>query len=85
MICDAARNNRINSFARALFTTSDTEGDPNALLPQQAALFVLTDAPLEEVQAHFRRFTRVRDEEGLVMLFRFYGHVDGFMESICVL
>lgn len=57
-------------FVRKLFVG----GNDNASLSYQkgTALFVRTTDDLDEVSAHFRRFTKARGEDGRVFLLRFY-------------
>ncbi|WP_406721212.1 DUF4123 domain-containing protein [Thioclava litoralis] len=58
-----------NDFVRRLFTDTDSRV---GLWRCQLGIFIKSDATLEKLQRVFRKFTRVRDQEGKWSFFRFW-------------
>ena len=58
-----------NSFTRQLFT--GPEG-VNGLWDKELGIYIRSRAPFADIRKHFRKFTRVQDENGNWFLFRFW-------------
>ena len=58
-----------NSFTRQLFT--GPEG-VNGLWDKELGIYIRSRAPFADIRKHFRKFTRVQDEDGKWFLFRFW-------------
>lgn len=58
-----------NSFARNLFTRSDAYWH---LWDNEAGIYMRSRASLDDMWRHFRKFTRIRDEAGKWLYFRFW-------------
>lgn len=58
-----------NNFTRNLFTRSDA---PWHLWDKQPGIYVRSPETLEDLWRHFRKFTRVRDQHGAWLYFRFW-------------
>ncbi len=57
-----------NDFTRKLFTTEEVMG----LYEKELGIFLRSRATLPELRKHFRKFTRVQDEQGKWYYFRFW-------------
>ena len=67
-----------NGFCRNLFTRSDA---PWHLWDAEPGIYLRADRSLSDVRQHFRKFTRLRDEDGKWYYFRFWegAHFQAFM------
>ncbi|MCU0911500.1 MAG: DUF4123 domain-containing protein [Rhodobacteraceae bacterium] len=69
-----------NAFTRCLFSRSDA---PWHLWDAAPGIFVVSQADLDSVWSHFRKFTRVQDEAGRWFYFRFWDPAvwDGILDG----
>ncbi|PTX57021.1 uncharacterized protein DUF4123 [Litoreibacter ponti] len=58
-----------SKVTRAIFTKGDAQWH---LWRKPTVLLVQSDAPLDKMRAHFRKFTRAQDENGAWLFFRFW-------------
>lgn len=58
-----------NAFTRNLFTQSDA---PWHLWDNEPGIYLRSNGTLDEIWSHFRKFTKVRDEQGNWGFFRFW-------------
>ena len=58
-----------NDFTRGLFTKSGMPGD---MWEKELGIFIRSRATLAELRKHFRKFTKVQDEQGKWYYFRFW-------------
>lgn len=63
-----------NSFTRNLFTRSDA---PRHLWDTKPGLYVRSDATLDDMYRHFRKFTRIQDEDEKWHFLAFWSHPIG--------
>jgi|GEM_PF-2152351 len=58
-----------NAFTRNLFTSA---GAPWHLWPKEAGIYIRSAATLDDLWAHFRKFTKISDEQGKWYFLRFW-------------
>lgn len=70
-----------NDFTRRLFTGPK---GINGLWDKEPGIYIRSRASLEDMRKHFRKFTRVTDENGNWFYFRFWeaGYADSYFETL---
>lgn len=58
-----------NDFTRSLLTKGNAPWD---LWDKELGIYIRSRAPLDELRQHFRKFTKIKDENGQWFFFRFY-------------